>query len=125
MSDSSGSSGPAIRPLHCPFCGGEAPFAAAETVERARFAGAQFDFVWREGGERRRAAFHSMGAKARLADWVRRTSGDGAVKLVDGDAVSMGRAVFNSIVAVAVLAWIAGMIFLIVGREPRSHRPGA
>lgn len=87
-------------------------FVPTGTVERARFANLQFDMTWREDGKKRHAAFHSMGAKAKLADWVRKTSGDEAVVKLMGDSVSMGRAVFNAFTALAILAWIAGMIFL-------------
>ncbi len=87
-------------------------FIPSGTVKRARFAGAQFDIVWNEGGKKKKTSFNSMAAKARLADWFRKTSGDDVVVMVGGDAVSIGRAVFNGFAAMAILAWIAGMIFL-------------
>jgi hypothetical protein len=86
-------------------------FVPTGSVERARFAGAQFDITWREGGKQR-ASFNAMGDKSRLAQWVRETSGDDVVQMIDGDAVSKARAVFNALAALAILAWIAGMIFL-------------
>ncbi len=87
-------------------------FVPAGSVERARFAGMQFDITWRDGERLRRKSFNSSGGSTGISDWFKRTAGEDRVKMVDGDAVSKGRAAINALIGLAILGWAAGMFLL-------------
>ena len=87
-------------------------FVPPGTVTRARFAGLQFDIDWREGEKKRHASFHVTGDKSMVQKWVRENNDPGLIQHPGGDAVSKGRAVFNAFVAIGIILWIVGMIFM-------------
>jgi DNA-directed RNA polymerase subunit RPC12/RpoP len=87
-------------------------FVPAGSVERARFAGLQFDVRWRDGDRVRQKSFHSAAGAGPIADCLRRTAGEDRVVKVDGDSVSKGRAVINALIGLAILGWAAGMFLL-------------
>jgi len=87
-------------------------FVPADSIERARFASLQMDFVWREAGKRRRKAFNSRGGTGRLFEWAVEKAGADKVHRLQGDSVSVGRAVVNGIVGLAIVGWAVGMFLL-------------